>query len=131
LKPEIRSYFLFILLQPFIESIVTEGEFSLFFFGSEYSHAILKTPKKSDFKVQEEHGGVLTTIEAESSLLVCARQVLAAVNPKPLYSRVDFIRTPSGFALMELELIEPSLYFNMDPSSPARFASVFGQWMEQ
>ena len=43
-------------VQPFIESIRDEGEYSLFFFNGEYSHAIVKTPKAGDFRVQEEHG---------------------------------------------------------------------------
>ena len=43
-------------MQPFIENIQTEGEYSLFFFNGEYSHAILKTPAAGDFRVQEEHG---------------------------------------------------------------------------
>jgi len=53
------------MVQPFMHSIITEGEFSLFFFGSEYSHAILKKPKQNDFRVQEEHGGTLLKIEPE------------------------------------------------------------------
>ncbi|MDZ7682466.1 MAG: hypothetical protein U5J63_12325 [Fodinibius sp.] len=32
---------------------------------------------------------------------------------------------------MELELIEPSLYFNMDPQSPERFAKVFDHRMDE
>ena len=117
------------MVQPFMHGIVEEGEYSLFFFADEYSHTILKEPKARDFRVQEEHGGILKAVEPEASLLAAARQVLKAVNPKPLYSRVDFVRMNDGFALMELEIIEPSLYFNMDPASPKRFAQVFSNWM--
>jgi len=38
-----------------------------------------------------------------------------------LYARIDLVRQNNEWAIMELELIEPSLYFNLDPSSPARF----------
>lgn len=52
------------------------------------------------------------------------------IDPEPLYTRADYVRTANNtFALMELELIEPSLYFNMDPESPERFAKVFDKWM--
>jgi hypothetical protein len=40
-----------------------------------------------------------------------------------LYARVDFVRMPDGeFALMEAELIEPSLYFQLDDAAAERFA---------
>lgn len=119
------------LIQPFMESIVNEGEFSLFFFGKTYSHSILKIPKADDFRVQEEHGGQLKPIEPEPELREAAQKLLHKIEPAPLYSRMDYVRTAAGsFALMELELIEPSLYFNMDPESPRRFANVFDKWME-
>ena len=117
------------MVQPFMNSVIDEGEFSLFFFGGEYSHAILKKPAKGDFRVQEEHGGTLLSIEPEESLLHQAIQVNQQLSPNPLYSRLDFVRTESGFAIMEVELIEPSLYFNMDADSAERFARVFDKWI--
>lgn len=120
------------MVQPFVDNIVLEGEFSLFFFGETYSHTILKTPKSSDFRVQEEHGGTLKKVEPEPELLKSARKTLDFIDPKPLYSRIDYVRTASGtFALMELELIEPSLYFNMDRRSPERFARIFDRRMKK
>ncbi|MDO6445347.1 hypothetical protein Q4493_06100 [Colwellia sp. 1_MG-2023] len=121
------------MIQPFMEHIVTEGEYSLFYFNGEYSHAILKTPKANDFRVQEEHGGRLTTIDPESALVEHAKQCMRAISDlfnMPLYARVDFVRHQKGFALMEAELIEPSLYFNMDDQSPLRFAQAFVKRMQ-
>jgi len=122
------------MIQPFMEHILSEGEFSLFYFNGEYSHAILKTPKDNDFRVQEEHGGRLTTIEPEASLVEHANQCMKAISQihqTPLYARVDFVRHQNGFALMEAELIEPSLYFNMDVQSPLRFAQAFAKRMNK
>ena len=115
------------LIQPFMNNIVAEGEFSVFFFDDTYSHTILKTPASEDFRVQEEHGGTLQLVEKpEETLIRSARKLLNALPSTPLYSRMDYVRTPQNtFALMELELIEPSLYFNMDSASPERFANVF------
>lgn len=114
-----------------MDGIIKEGEFSLFFFGETYSHTILKTPKPSDFRVQEEHGGRLKLVKnPEENLMNSARKLLEKIDPLPLYSRMDYVRTNNHlFALMEIELIEPSLYFNMDPFSPKRFASVLDDWM--
>lgn len=121
------------LVQPFMESVINEGEFSLFYFNGVYSHAILKTPKDSDFRVQEEHGGRLAAITPETSLTIHAEGTLNAIKAQigmPLYSRVDFVRSEQGFALMEAELIEPSLYFNMDEQSATRFAQAFVNRMQ-
>ena len=118
------------LIQPFLKNIITEGEYSLFFFGGEYSHTILKTPKTNDFRVQEEHGGILKPVTPSKELLKTAWQSIDVLHRKPLYARVDFVRDEhEQYLLMEMELIEPSLYFNMDPDSPIRFAKVFDKWM--
>lgn len=113
------------MLQPFIHSIVTEGEYSLFYFAGEYSHSILKKPKQNDFRVQEEHGGELELVEPAKVLKELAQTTLKTLPDDPLYARLDFIRTEEGFAVMEVELIEPSLYFNMDDNSAQRFVDVF------
>ncbi len=117
------------MVQPFMKSIVDEGEYSVFFFGDVYSHTILKTPKREDFRVQEEHGAMLRKVEPEEDLLLLAQDTLKEIDPKPLYSRIDFVRFRETFAVMEIELIEPSLYFNLDPDSPERFAKAFKEWM--
>ena len=119
------------MAQPFVRSVTEEGEYSLFFFGGAYSHTILKTPKTDDFRVQEEHGGIIRAVEPEPALRALAHDVMDALAPQPLQARVDLVRIEHGrFALMELELVEPSLYFRMDAAAPARFAHTFNAWME-
>ncbi len=120
------------MIQPFMPNITSEGEFSLFYFGGEYSHTILKTPKRNDFRVQEEHGGIIQAAAPEEKLLDAAQKVFEFIEPLPLYARIDFVRDAGGeFALMELELIEPALYFRMDKDAPKRFARVFNDWMKR
>ncbi|MGS2719297.1 ATP-grasp domain-containing protein [Paraglaciecola aestuariivivens] len=115
------------LVQPFLSSIVKEGEYSLFYFAGQYSHAILKQPKAGDFRVQEEHGGQLKQVPATSEMLTAASQCLAALPEDVLYARIDLVSYARQFVVMEVELIEPSLYFNMDPESPQRFVDAFLQ----
>jgi hypothetical protein len=111
------------MVQPFMPSVIDEGEYSVFFFGDQYSHTILKTPKPTDFRVQEEHGGLIRAVDPEKQLLVTAREVLRLIDPLPLYSRIDLVRTEKNrFALMEVELIEPSLYFSYSEPSAELFA---------
>jgi hypothetical protein len=119
------------MLQPFLAAILGEGEFSLFYFAGEFSHCILKTPKAQDFRVQEEHGGRLRLVKGpEEALLAAGRGVLESIGDTLLYARLDFVRDDGEFLLMEAELIEPSLYFNMDPDSPERFAGALHRWIE-
>ena len=74
------------MVQPFIGSVIEEGEYSLFYFDGKYSHAILKTPKENDFRVQEEHGGRLNKIEPEAELLKRAEITLHAIGEMPMYA---------------------------------------------
>ncbi len=120
------------MVQPFVPAIVDEGEYSLFYFGGEYSHTILKSAVPGDFRVQEEYGGIITAVEPEAGLIESAQNVLRLIRDELLYARIDLVRdTSGGFMLMELELIEPALYFRMDPDSPARFASAFDRMMNE
>ena len=118
------------MAQPFVASIVDEGEISLFYFGGEYSHAIRKTPRPDDFRVQEEHGGLIVPADPTDGLIDLGRRCLAALDHPTLQARVDLVRLATGgHALMELELVEPSLYFRMDPGAAGRFARALEAWV--
>ncbi len=130
---EVEEYFSdrALMAQPLVRAVLEEGELSLFYFGGEHSHTILKTPESGDFRVQEEHGGNIRAVVAEDALRDAGRAALEAVGEAPLYLRADFVRSNDGasFWLMELELIEPSLYLRMDPQAPGRFARALGARM--
>ena len=114
------------VIQPYIESVETEGEYSLFYFAGEYSHAIRKVPAAGDFRVQEEHGAEILSVTPPPDLERAATEIIARVEPRPVYARADFVRGGDGrFLLMELELIEPSLYLRTDAGSAKRFARAF------
>jgi glutathione synthase/RimK-type ligase-like ATP-grasp enzyme len=119
------------MVQPFLSHVLKEGEFSLFYFNGELSHSILKMPKADDFRVQEEHGGVIRPTQAGSELCQAGDMTLHALDSVPLYARADFVRANDGrgFWLMELELIEPSLYLRMDAGAPKRFARALHERM--
>jgi len=117
------------MIQPFMTNILTEGEYSLFFFNGVYSHAILKKPAESEFRSQEERGAEILSAEPQAKLLQRAQQAIDTISPAPLYARIDFIRDArDDFLVMELELIEPSMYLRMDPQAPERFASAIDAW---
>jgi len=114
------------MVQPFLKNILDEGEYSLFFFDGKFSHSVLKKPKEKDFRVQEEHGGNIQPKNVSPEIISIAENIFNKLSTVPLYGRADLVRTnENDFALMELELIEPSLYLNKDEYSPARFAKAF------
>ena len=111
------------LVQPFRTAIQSEGEYSLFYFGPNYSHCILKKPKNHDFRVQEEHGGKITALDPPKELLSLSNEVLDALPEIPLYARLDYVQnSQDSYEIMEVELIEPSMYLRFDNAAPRRFA---------
>jgi len=130
--PEMRDKFMVdlaghdLMAQPFIGSLLEAGEYSVFYFNGKHSHTIVKQPQPGDFRVQEEHGGIISPAVATPAQLELGEAVLKCIPHTCLYARVDMVESPEGeWQVMEVELIEPSLYFRMDEESPARFVRAF------
>ena len=117
------------LIQPLMPAIANEGEYSLFHFNGQFSHAILKTPAAGDFRVQDQFGGQEQTVDTPAAARTLAEATLAALPEVPLYARVDMVRGDAGgFCLMEVELIEPALFLGHTADGGAAFAaSVIGR----
>ena len=98
------------LVQPFISEVAEVGEYSLLFFNGKFSHAVLKTPAKSDFRVQHYYGGMIQVIEPRPEMLESCQKLMETYAPNTLYGRVDGVEINGVFHLMELELIEPYLF---------------------
>lgn len=111
-----------VLVQRFAPEIATRGEWSLVFFGGVYSHAVRKLPKPGDFRVQMDHGGTARREVPPAVLVQAAERVLEVLPEPPVYARVDGIAVGERLVLMELECIDPVLYFGMEPLAAERFA---------
>ena len=117
------------MIQPFLPSIAAEGEYSLFYFGGRLSHSIIKRPAAGDFRVQDQFGGYEKAIEAPGAAKILAEAALDATasitgTGTLAYARVDMLRDGDGqFRLMELELIEPSLFLRFAADKGAAFAT--------
>jgi glutathione synthase/RimK-type ligase-like ATP-grasp enzyme len=113
-----------VLVQPFAEEIPESGELSFVFLDGEFSHAALKRAAvgTGEFRVQTEHGGTVERISPSAHLIEGAARCLAVLPTTPLYARVDGIVRDNQFVLMELELIEPNLFLDLEPTAPARMA---------
>ena len=110
-----------VMVQPFLQEIVDEGEWSLVFFNSEFSHALVKSPATGDFRVQERHGGATRPATPPADLIAQTEKIVEATPLATLYARVDGVRSKTGFKLIELEVLEPALYFEEGPGSAERF----------
>jgi len=110
------------LVQPYLEEIEHDGEWSLIFFGGVYSHAVRKYPKLGDFRVQHDHGGRVEPHVANALLIEQATEAVRRGVPGALYARVDGVVREEQLLLMELEVIEPELFFRTDPDAADRFA---------
>ncbi|MGF1455403.1 MAG: RimK family alpha-L-glutamate ligase [Alphaproteobacteria bacterium] len=111
------------LVQPFVPEIETAGEISVVFFGGRFAHMVQKRPKAGDFRVQTEHGGHTTSLVPDRMVVARAARA-SALFADPAYIRVDGVVTEQGFLVMELEMIEPELFFGFAPDSATLFADV-------
>jgi glutathione synthase/RimK-type ligase-like ATP-grasp enzyme len=111
-----------VMVQELRAEIRERGELSLMFFDRQFSHAVRKRPRAGEFRVQEHHGGTAEPAMAAEATVEAARSVLEVIGGGHLYARVDLIEDGLVPILMEVELIEPSLFFALDRESPARFA---------
>ena len=112
-------------VQRFCPEINSVGEYSLIFFGRDYSHSVMKKPKDSDFRTQPHYGGTEWEVKPDRKIVDQARQILDKVNGQLLYSRVDGLVLDGDFHLMELELTEPYLFFGSHPQAPKRFVDMY------
>lgn len=113
-----------LMLQPFQQNILQQGELSLMIIDGKYTHAIRKTAKAGDFRVQDDHGGTVHQYEATADEVLFAEATVAAVPFDVLYARVDMIRDNAGqLAIMELEMVEPELFFRFNPAAADTLAA--------
>ena len=88
-----------------------EGEYSFLYFGGQFSHALLKTAKSGDYRIQSAYGGSEETYHPSDAEIDAGQAILDTLGDTPLYARVDLLRgLDSKLALIELEIIEPYLY---------------------
>ena len=119
-----------VMVQKFMDEILSEGEWSLMFFSGKFSHAVLKTPQSGDFRVQSDYGGKSRAADPPGFVLDGAVRSVEAVAPT-LYARVDGVVSQAQFRIMELELIEPALFLTSHPAASEGFADAIANAVRQ
>lgn len=115
-----------VFAQPIQKTIATTGEKSLMYSRGELTHAVQKLPKSGEIRIQEEWGGSTKLYEPSPDERALADKLIHENAADLLYARVDIINDEAGRPLlMELELIEPSLYFRYLPEIVGRYTKSF------
>ncbi len=125
-----------VMIQPYLPSVDTVAETALLFFDGEYSHAIRKGPllqvdvegeKVEGLFIQEQ----IDPREPTPAQREVAQAAMAVVPRGPeqlLYARIDLIDDTHGNpVVLELELVEPSVFLVTDPSAATRFAEAIAR----
>jgi glutathione synthase/RimK-type ligase-like ATP-grasp enzyme len=110
-----------VLVQPFLSSVESYGERALIWIDGALTHAVRKSVR---FAGDQQRISVEAVAIAPDEAAL-AESILAAVVRQPLlYARVDLARDERGRpCVMELELIEPSLFLDRSPVALARLAA--------
>jgi hypothetical protein len=123
------------MVQRYLKQVDTVGETALVYFDGVLSHAVRKAPLlEGPYRAGEMDGvlykeEVMTAREPSEAELEVGRRVIEAlptlvpgVDGTLPYARVDLIPDDEGNpVVLELELIEPSLFFAQAPGSVERF----------
>lgn len=117
-----------VLLQPYLQQVDDYGETALIYFDGAFSHAIRKGPllRRGEGPTQGLFAAEQITprVPDATELQVGARALAALPFETPLYARVDLIRDHTGApCVLELELIEPSLFFLHAAGAAERFVT--------
>jgi hypothetical protein len=109
------------MVQPYVRAVDERGERSYVWIDGEITHAVRKSPRFA--------GGVerVDPVPLDDADVAFAKSALALAKeraPELLYARVDVARDERDRPMvMELELVEPSLFFVHAPHALARFCS--------
>jgi glutathione synthase/RimK-type ligase-like ATP-grasp enzyme len=105
------------MVQPFLHETETIGELACIFIDGAFSHAVRKAPFNSSTVTTSER-----IYDLAEDDLGFVRDIVEGLERTPAYARVDIVPTALGTVLMELELIEPTLYLGLRPSAAERLA---------
>ena len=118
------------LVQPYVASVDAEGETAVVLVDGEVTHLMRKAALLNTDPLERTaryRFGQMSLAARDATVEDVAHDVLAAVADRVggslLYARVDLVRTDAGWAVLELELVEPSLFLGFHPPAARRLAS--------
>jgi glutathione synthase/RimK-type ligase-like ATP-grasp enzyme len=116
------------MVQPYLPAVEQVGERSLIFIDGELTHAVRKHPALAVPRAPE---GGEPSVTPDADEIDCARRILGLLGERLLYARVDLLRGEDGRPLlMELEVLEPSLFFRACPAAAEAMADAVVRRLE-
>ena len=120
-----------ILIQPFIPEI-HQGEVSIIYIGKKFFCAALKKPKNGEFRANGPHIGTTITTYDPSSEEINLGLTLLEILPKKLeIFRLDYIITPKGPLIMEVEALDPYYYTQFDISCAQKLSDFYIEYLNK
>ena len=120
------------LVQPYLPSVESFGEWSAIVIDGTMTHAVRKIPAAGDYRVQDDFGAVDRPYQPRPHELELVAQVMRTLQSNhqwtgdetspPLYARVDVLRDGEASLVNEVELVEPSLFFRHAPHAARALA---------
>jgi hypothetical protein len=130
------------MMQPYLPEIEVNGETAVVLFGGQVAYSLNKAaflapdavvpPDQDGAAAAKRDEDLVRLTEALPAEAALAEKTIAWIAARfgqmPLFARVDMVRTGSGVpVLMEVELIEPCLYFglarSLEPAGAEAFAA--------
>lgn len=128
--PDLWRYPQGVLVQPYMQTIETEGEISMVFVGGIFSHAVKRQPEAGEWRANSAYGVRVFPHRPSETALAAARHALSVLPEIPLYARADGTFSDGVFVLNELELIEPALYPDTARDAVPKLADALAQWIQ-
>jgi hypothetical protein len=124
-----------VLVQPYLDGVDEAGETALVYFAGSFSHAVRKGAMLSADTAHEISATTglfieenITARAPSDAELAVGGQVIAYLQDRfrttPLYARIDLLPGPGGPVVVEVELVEPSLFLTHADGAADRFAAV-------
>ena len=126
------------MIQPYQAAVDAQGETGLVFLGGHYSHAISKGPLlrvgagPQDHLWADERISAVEPTAPQRKTAAAALAVAEGLFGGTTYARVDLIAAADGTPLvLELELLDPALFFETNPVAADRYADVLVERIRQ
>lgn len=114
------------VVQPLVESVMTDGEESVFVINGHPVSQLRKVAGPQDFRVHEEYGGTSYNTPLMPDTALLAAEAVAAtteiLDSEIVYARVDMMRLDGRLVVSEVEITEPGLYLDLMPENATLFA---------
>jgi hypothetical protein len=102
----------------------------LIFFGGEYSHSMIKKVKAGDFRAHPIWGAEIQRYFPSEAEIEVGVKSLEVVGHPTEFARIDMIPTDSDPLVIEVELVDPNLFFDHLPETVESFADHIEQYLK-